>query len=118
MRYSSTILPQSRVLRCLILSQVLKAMNDLTEKLNEFCNLRCLLLPLAKHVAMVYCILVQLEESNPLYAQSWEQFEGLFKNTLSLFIKKHPTFGKEKSNEVVDAAIELINQAILQDTVQ
>ena len=93
-------------------------MDSLTEKLTGYCALRHSLLPLAKHTAMVYCILEQLEASHPLLTHSWEQFEDLFKKTLASLIKEHPTFSKDHSSETVNVAIDRINHAILQDTIQ
>ena len=93
-------------------------MKDLTEKLTEYCILRHSLLPLAKHAAMVYCILEQLETSSPLLAHSWGQFEDLFKKTLALLIKEQPAFSKDNASEQVGVAIDRLNGAILQDTIQ
>ena len=76
------------------------------------------MLPLAKHAAMIYTILEQLEASQPLLSQSWGQFEELFKKTLASLIKEQPTFTKENASEQVGVAIERINFAVLQDTIQ
>ena len=94
-------------------------MDGLTEKLTVCCILRHSLLPLAKHAAMVYGVLEQLESSNPLLAQSWRQFEDLFKKTLGSLIKEQaPVFSKDNASERVGVAIDRINHAVLQDTIQ
>ena len=93
-------------------------MDGLTERLTEDCLLRHSLLPLAKHTAMVYCILEQLESSNPLLAHGWGHFEELFKKMLGSLIKEQPGFSKDNASERVGVAIDQINVAVLQDTIQ
>ena len=93
-------------------------MDGLMEKLTEYCTLRHSLLPLAKHAAMVYCILEQLETSNPLLAHSWGQFEELFKKMLASLIKEQPAFSKDNASKQVGVAIDRINHTVLQDTIQ
>ena len=93
-------------------------MEGLTDKLTEYCSLRHSLLPLAKHTAMIYHILEQLESSKPLLAHNWGHFEELFKKTLATLIKEQPAFNKNNAGEQVDVAIDQINSAMLQDTIQ
>ena len=88
------------------------------EKLTECCILRHSLLPMAKHAAMIYSILEQLETSNPLLAHSWAQFEDLFKKTLASLSKEQPALSKDNASERVGVAIERINRAVLQDAIQ
>ena len=99
-------------------TQVMKTLTDLTERLDGFCKLRSLLMPLAKHVAIVYGILVQIGQSNPLNVHGWEQFESLIKGALASFFRDHPTFNANSSNEIIHAAVDLTNLAILKDTIQ
>ena len=93
-------------------------MADLTEKLDGFCKLRSLLMPLSKHVAMIYGILVQMEQSNPLNMHGWEHFEGLIKTTMAPFFRDHPSFSANNSGEIIYAAVNHTNLAILKDTIQ
>ena len=94
-------------------------MEGLTEKLTECCILRHSLLPLAKHTAMIYSILGQFETSTPLLAHSWEQFEELFKKTVASLVEEKPGFSKDvNAREQVGVAIDRINHAVLQDTIQ
>ena len=88
------------------------------EKLTECCILRHSLLPLAKHAAVIYSTLEQLESSNPLLAHSWEQFEDLFKKMLALLAKEQPVLSKDNASERVGVAINRINHAVLQDAIQ
>ena len=93
-------------------------MDGLMEKLTECCVLRYSLLPLAKHAAMIYSILEQLESSNPLLAHSWAQFEDLFKKVLASLAKEQPALSKDNASERVGVAIDRINCAVLQDAIQ
>jgi hypothetical protein len=93
-------------------------MDGLSEKLTECCILRHSLLPLAKHAAMIYSILEQLETSNPLLAHSWGQFEDLFKKALASLAKEQPALNKDNADERVGVAIDRINSTVLQDTIQ
>ena len=84
----------------------------------DHCSLRRSLLPLARHAAMVYAILEELEASSPLLVQNWGQFDELFKKTLAALIKDQSSFTKENASEQVGVAIERLNYAVLQDTIQ
>ena len=99
-------------------TQVMKTMADLTEKLDGLCRLRSLMMPLAKHVAITYGILVQIGQSNPLNVHEWEQFESLIKGALASFFRDHPSFSANNSNEIIHAAVDHTNLAVLKDTIQ
>lgn len=98
--------------------QVMKTLADLTDKLDGFCKLRRLLVPLAKHVAIIYGILVNIGQSNPLNIHGWEHFEGLIKSALASFFRDHPSLSAINSKEIIHAAVDHTNLAILKDTIQ
>ena len=75
-------------------------------------------MPLAKHAALVHCILSRLEESDPLHSHNWEQFEDLFKNTLQTHLKDRPLLTVDNSGEVVNVGIEHFNHAVLRQAIQ
>lgn len=75
-------------------------------------------MPLAKHLAIIYGILVQIGQSNPLNVHGWEQFETLVKSALVSFFRDHSSFSANSSNEIIHAAVDHTNLAILKDTIQ
>ena len=83
------------------------------EQYEDHCSIRSGLIPLAKHTALVHCILNRLEESNPLHYHNWDQFEALFRDAIQKVIKTGPSLSKESLSEVVNAGIECVNHAVL-----
>lgn len=92
------------------------------ESLNHFCQTLSLLVPVARHGAMVYNIMGQTAKTVPFSLQGWKHFMNLFREALVSYVKRNPdTSGRLRGGndsvqrEIVNGILQQMNQTLLQN---